>query len=589
MKRFDDLIVWQKAHALVLKIYAIILFLLILSLFPVSCFLFPSVLGQSPSPEVQFINSAPEAGLNFRHTDGRSGKRYLIEILGSGAAFLDYDDDGDLDVYLANATSLVEPKPKLDAKSLLYRNNGDGSFTEVSKAAGIEHISYGTGCAAGDYDNDGDIDLYLTNFGPNLLYRNNGDGTFTEVASQANAGNAGDVSNSTKWSTGCAFGDYDKDGDLDLFVANYCDYTIQSDKPCYHRGVHSYCNPMVYPGSPSSLYKNNGDGSFSDVSESSGIWSVPPNRGLGAVWGDYDNDGDIDLYVANDKGQNYLYQNKGNETFEEVALLAGVGYGETGEAEASMGVAMSDYDNDGFLDLTVSNFQNEPNTLYHNNGNGLFSDVTYIVGIGEITYRYLGWGMAFFDYDNDRYKDIFVANGHIQDNISDFERTMSYDQINLLLKNRGDGKFENVTFSSGTGLLISKVSRGAAFGDYDNDGDMDILVTNLNDSVDLLRNDDGNRNNWIKIKTVCTIGNRSGIGVRIKVVSEGITQMAEVQSGGSYLCQSDLRLHFGLGKAEKVELIEIRWTDGSVETVKDVRANQMVIAVEGKEVKSNEI
>lgn len=529
---------------------------------------------------VTFVEVAEESGVHFKHTDGESGKRLFNEQYGSGGGFFDYDNDGFLDIYLINARpQLSKANPERFPKNVLYHNNGDGTFTDVTHSAGVGDTGYGVGATTGDYDNDGDTDLYLTNFGANVLYRNNGDSTFTDVAQNANVAD-------TKWGTSCAFADLDNDGFLELYVTNYADYSPFTDKPCDRQGISVYCGPRTYPPQVDSLYHNNGDGTFTQQSgtERRGFANVPPAHGLGVAIGDIDNDGDADIYVANDQDFNYLFQNRGDGTFEEIGLFAGVSCSDMGKEEAGMGVAFADYDNDGRLDATVSNFQNETNTLYHNEGDNFFVDATIPAGIAEHTHRYLGWGIGFFDYDNDGYKDIFVANGHTMDNIAEVERGTTAPQQNLLFRNLGDGRFADVTAQMGAGFALRKISRAAAFGDYDNDGDIDILVTNWNQTADLLRNDGGNRNNWIQIQTIGTQSNRSGIGARIKVVAGELTQYAEVQSSGSYLAFSDLRVHFGLKAAETVDLLEIRWPSGKIETTANLRANQRFIAVEGEEI-----
>ena len=524
---------------------------------------------------VTFVEVAEESGVHFKHTDGESGKRLFNEQYGSGGGFFDYDNDGFLDIYLINARpQLSEANPERFPRNVLYHNNGDGTFTDVTHSAGIGDTGYGVGATTGDYDNDGDTDLYLTNFGANVLYRNNGDATFTDVAQKANVAD-------TKWGTSCAFADFDNDGFLELYITNYADYSPLTDKPCDRQGISVYCGPRTYPPQVDSLYHNNGDGTFT---EQSGFSNVPPAHGLGVAIGDIDNDGDADIYVANDQDFNYLFQNRGDGTFKEIGLFAGVSCSDMGKEEAGMGVAFADYDNDGRLDATVSNFQNETNTLYHNEGDNFFVDATIPAGIAEHTHRYLGWGIGFFDYDNDGYKDIFVANGHTMDNIAEVERGTTAPQQNLLFRNLGDGRFADVTAQMGAGFALRKISRAAAFGDYDNDGDIDILVTNWNQTADLLRNEGGNQNNWIQIQTIGTQSNRSGIGARIKVVAGELTQYAEVQSSGSYLAFSDLRVHFGLKAAETVALLEIRWPSGKIETTTNLRANQRFIAVEGKEI-----
>ena len=523
---------------------------------------------------VTFVEVAEISGIHFQHTDGESGKRLFNEQYGSGGGFFDYDNDGYLDIYLINARQQTAEANGELPTNVLYRNNGNGTFTDVTSSAGVGDTGYGVGATTGDYDNDGNIDIYVTNFGTNVLYRNNGDATFTDIAQTANVAD-------TKWGTSCAFAELDNDGFLELYITNYADYSPITDKPCDRQGISVYCGPRSYPPQTDSLYHNNGDGTFT---EQQGFANVPAAHGLGVAIGDIDNDGDADIYVANDQDFNYLFQNRGDGTFEEIGLLAGVSCSDTGKEEAGMGAALADYDNDGRLDATVSNFQNETNTLYHNEGDNFFIDTTIPAGIAEHTHRYLGWGIGFLDYDNDGYKDIFVANGHTMDNIAEVDRATTAPQQNLLFRNLGDGRFADVTEQMGTGLALRKISRAAAFGDYDNDGDIDILVTNWNQTADLLRNEGGNRNNWLQIQAVGTQSNRSAIGARIKVVTGKLTQYAEVQSSGSYLAFSDLRVHFGLKDAETVELIEIRWPSGQVDTAVHLRANQRFIAVEGEEI-----
>ena len=528
---------------------------------------------------VTFVEVAKESGIHFTHTDGGSGKRLFNEQYGSGGGFFDYDNDGYLDIYLINARPQGEQTDAAPPTNVLYHNNGDGSFTDVTHVAGVGDTGYGVGATTGDYDNDGDIDLYVTNFGPNILYRNNADGTFTDVATSAQVADAG-------WGTSCAFADFNNDGFLELYVSNYAKYTIDADKPCHRHDIRVYCGPSSYPPQPDMFYHNNGDGTFTDLTEQSGLLSVRAAHGLGVAIGDSDNDGDADIYVANDQDFNFLFQNRGDGIFEEIGLLSGVSCSDMGEAEAGMGVAFADYDNDGRLDITVSNFQNETNTLYHNEGDNFFIDATIPAGIAEHTHRYLGWGIDFFDYDNDGYKDIFVANGHTMDNIAEVDRSTTTPQQNLLFRNLGDGRFKDVTAQMGEGFALLKTSRAAAFGDYDNDGDIDILVTNWNQTVDLLRNEGGNQNNWIQVKAIGTKSNRSAIGARIKVVAGELTQYAEVKSSGSYLAFSDLRVHFGLKDAENVDLLEIRWTSGIVDTATNLSVNKRFIAVEGEKIVS---
>ena len=533
--------------------------------------------GAPVSAEQIFVDVTESARLAFVHTDGRSGLRLFNEFLGSGGGFFDYDGDGDLDIYLVNGAIQRDSPSNPAQPNTLYRNNGNGTFTDVTQETGVGSTAYGTGATIGDYDNDGDLDLYVTNFGEDQLYRNNGDGTFLDITTYAGVGNP-------NWGTSCAFADVDNDGHLDLYVANYAVYTPENDIRCEERGIHVYCGPHAYPAVHDTFYKNNGDGTFTDASHLYQPPNLYPQHGLGVTFGDYDTDGDIDLYVANDQDPNFLFQNSGNgDPFLEVALISGVCYNDMGKEEAGMGTDFGDYDNDGRPDLTVSNYQTETNTVYRNHDGTFFTDNTITSGIAEVTHGYLGWGIRFFDYDNDGHQDIFVANGHLMDNITALEKHVRYPQQNLLFRNRGDGTFVNVT-SETDGLALKKVSRGAAIGDYDNDGDLDILVTNCNQRPDLLQNVVGNQNNWIQIQAVGQKSNRSGIGARIKVVTETHVQYREVQSGGSYLSFHDLRVHFGVGKSEQIERLEIRWTSGHIDTETYLPVNRRFIAVEGQKI-----
>ena len=457
-------------------------------------------------------------------------------------------------------------------ENALYRNNGDGTFTDVAVAAGIADKGYGMGCAAGDYNNDGFPDLYVTNFGANVFFHNNGDGTFTDVTTQTGTGD-------TRWGTSCAFVDYDNDSFLDLYVTNYVKYAIESDQVCMDKGVRVYCDPRLYEGELDILYHNNGDGTFTDVTESAGF-SGATGRGLAIAWGDYDDDGDMDVYIANDADQNFLYRNNGDGTFTDVSLTAGVGFSEDGDAENGMGADFGDYDNDGYLDLVVTNFQDQTNTLYHNEGGGLFSDVSYASKIGTISLPYLAWGVSFCDYDNDGYQDLFIANGHLHENVQAFNPTGFYEQPNLLFCNNRDGTFDEVGTDSGSGMGLEKVSRGFAHSDYDNDGDLDLLVTNLKGAPDLLENR-GGQNTWLTLKLIGTHSNRDAIGARVKVTTGNLTQIREVRSGSSYLSQNDMRLHFGLGKYRQIDRIEIRWPSGLGEHLEGVKPNQNLTLVEG--------
>ena len=522
---------------------------------------------------VQFVDVTQAAGITFRHNDGSSGEKYYLEPTGAGAAFFDYDNDGDLDIYFVNGANLPGATSEKPPRNTLYRNNLDGTFTDVTDIVGVGDTNYGLGCCVGDYDNDDNQDLYITNFEANVLYHNNGDGTFSDVTQKAGVGDE-------RWGSCCAFADYDNDGDLDLFVSNYVVFNLEENPICSSRGIRVYCGPETYDSVPDILYRNNGDGSFTDVTESAGLYNA--GKGFGVVWGDYDNDGDLDLFVANDTTPNFLYCNNSDGTFAEMAMMAGVALSESGMAFNGMGANFGDYDNDGYLDIIVTNFQDQTTSLYRNTHDGFFFDVTFTSGIGEQTLPYLEWGVDLFDFDNDGDLDIFTANGHVDDNIEQFDPIGTYNQQNQLFRNNGNGTFSDSSNMAGPGLLIKTVSRGAAFGDYDNDGDIDILVTNVNQPPILLRNDGGNKNNWLMIKTVGVKSNRDGIGARITISAGGKMQIREIKSGSSFLCQSDMRAFFGLGKSDMIDLVEIRWPSGIVEKIEKVKINQIITIVEGQ-------
>ncbi|MCH8956636.1 CRTAC1 family protein [candidate division KSB1 bacterium] len=495
--------------------------------------------------------------------------------MGSGCAFFDYDNDGDLDIYLVNGAPLPGYSAKETPTNMLYQNQGDGRFTDVTKQAGVGDTGYGIGCAVADYNNDGFVDIFLTNFGTNVLYRNNGDGTFSDVTLAARV-------DDDNWSASAAFLDYDNDGDLDLYVVNYVNFTIKNHIKCGQgsRGIRAYCHPNAYDGVADILYRNNGDGTFSDVTMKAGIYN-PSGKGLGVVCGDIDNDGDQDIYVANDKTPNFLFRNNGDGTFSEMGLQSGVGYNEDGVSEAGMGVDLGDYDGDGYLDIFVTNFSNETNTLYQNQRSGFFRDMTYVSGLGISSLLSLGFGTNFFDFDLDGDLDIYVTNGHVLDNVELFKDNITYAQPDQLFGNNGQGFFTDVSEKLGRDFQIAKVGRGAAFGDYDNDGDIDVLISNNNQTANLFRNDSGNHNNWLKIKTVGTKSNRDGIGARVKVVSGSLVQIEEVRSAGSYLSANDLRLTFGLEKLNKIDSVEIRWPSGLTESYRDLPVNHLLILKEG--------
>jgi enediyne biosynthesis protein E4 len=521
---------------------------------------------------VTFLDVATASGITFTHTNGASPAKHIVETMGSGGLLFDYDGDGWLDVFLVDGGSVVDAAVAARARSRLFRNRGDGTFEDVTAASKIEHRAYGMGACAADFDNDGREDLYLTNFGPNALYRNNGDGTFTDVTKSAGVGGSA-------LSTSCAFADIDNDGLLDLFVTNYVDPEGNS-KVCGDSRVRAYCRPDVYKGAPNVLYRNNGDGTFTDVTRASGVYRTD-GKGLGVVFGDYDDDGRIDFFVANDLVPNFLYHNEGRGTFREMALSAGVAVASDGRARAGMGTDFADFDGDGRLDLFVTNFEMETHNLYRNLGNGLFADATLASGIGAATLRFLGFGAVFLDYDNDGSLDLAVANGHVLDNTSHFQSASRYAQRKLLLRNDGRGRFADVASGAGPGFALERVSRTLVSGDVDNDGDLDLLATNNGQAPELLRNDGGNRGNAVLITLVGRESNRDGIGARIRATVAGRSQIREIKAGSSYLGQNDRRAHFGLGAAREIDRLEVRWPSGHRDVLEHVAANGILTITEG--------
>ena len=531
----------------------------------------------SADTNIQFVDVTQEAGIHWKHVDGRSGQKYFMETLGSGAASFDYDADGDPDLYFVNGAPLPGYVSQEIPTNRLYRNNGDGTFTDVTEKAGVGDTGYGHGCAVGDYNNDGQLDLYVTNYGTNRLYRNNGDGTFTEVSESAGV-------TEPRWSTSCAFADYDQDGNLDLYVVNYIVFDIDVNPWCglKEKGLRAYCEPDNFIAQSDTLYRNNGDGTFTDVTKTAGIYNTT-GKGLGVVWGDYDNDGAADIYVANDSTENFFYRNNGNGTFEEIGFMVGVALSEDGVAENGMGTAFGDWNNDGWLDLTVTNYAEQTNTLYHNDADGFFTDATTTTKTAQITYPYLGWATAFIDYDNDGYQDLFVVNGHLHENLAELGQEGTYGQRNLLFRNNANGTFTEVSETLGPAMKLEDVSRGATFADYDLDGDIDIVVTNSNTPPRLLRNDGGNRKNWLQIRLTATKGSTDAIGARVKVTTGKLTQTREVQSGDGYLSQRDLTLHFGIGDYKQVDSIEVQWQNGTKQLIKSVSANQVLSLEENRD------
>ncbi len=523
-----------------------------------------------------FTDVTEDAGIDFLHANGASGRKYVIETVGPGVGFLDVDGDGNLDIYLINGAEVPGTVLAEKPTNVIYLNEDGVRFRDVTAATGAGDTGYGLGCAAADIDNDGDEDLYVTNFGPNVLYRNDGDwpgGRFTDIT--ATAGVAAGL-----FSSSSAFADVDGDGSVDLFVANYNDFSYENHVICRAAGsdLQLYCGPEAYVGVRDILYHNSGDGSFEDVTESAGLINAT-GKELGVVFGDVDGDGDPDLYLANDKMLNFLYLNDGSGRFEEVGYFAGVALNEDGEFEAGMGVDMGDVDNDGRPDLFVTNFQWETNTLYRNMGDGTFVDDTFSSGLGLGSIPYLSWGTRFVDFDNDGDRDIFIANGHLESDVALIQST-TFPQRNQLFLNDGTGSFREHKDVAGSALAIKKVSRGAAFGDYDNDGDMDILVGNCGGTTTLMRNDGGNENNWLRLRLEGTVSNRAAIGTRVELVSGDLVQVDEVRSGASYLSQSDLRLFFGLGSRDRVDRLTVMWPGGASDVHEGLSVNREIILTE---------
>jgi len=538
--------------------------------------------GASAVARVTFTDATLPAGLgSVVHVHGGTGRKYYIETVPPGACWLDYDRDGWQDIYFVQSGPLPgTPRPAGSPHSRLFRNMGNGTFVDMTEKAGVANASgYGNGCTVGDYDNDGDEDLYVTNFGPSILYRNNGDGTFTDVTESAGVKNG-------LYATGAAWADYDNDGRLDLFVANYVDFTMDDQKFCgsVRANRRSYCHPDAYGGLPDVLYHNEGNGRFKEVARASGIWD-PDGKGLGVVWLDYDLDGDQDLYVANDATPNMLYRNNGNGRFTDVTALAGVCCSEDGKPQSGMGVDAGDLDGDGWQDLFVTNLSNETNEFYRNlGGKGPFSVDTYPAGLGEVSLLMTGWGTDMFDYDNDGDLDIVVTNGHPMDDIELDSDIITYAERPFLFENDGRGRFAEVGRERGAYFGALDVGRGLATADYDNDGDVDLVVATSNRRVTLLRNDGGNAvGHWITLRLEGVRCNRDAIGARVTVRASGRTQVREVRSASSYLSQNDMRLHIGLGEATQIDSIEVRWPAKvkKVEKIGPVAADQFLVIREG--------
>ncbi len=534
---------------------------------------------------VQFRDVAAETGLRFVHVNGAAGRYHLPEIMGAGGALLDYDNDGDLDVLVLQGRPLEGRTRAASTRPRLFRNDlssppGAAStlhFTDVTDGAGFAPGDYGMGVAVGDYDNDGDPDVYITNYGPNRLYRNNGNGTFVDVTTAA-----GEGLDDPRWSTSAAFSDYDGDGDLDLFVANYVDYTIAGSKRCSDpTGVRDYCGPLQFRPVPDRLFRNNGDGTFTDVSDPSGITKAY-GSGLGVVGADLTGDGRSDFYVANDGRANQLWINKGDGTFQDGALLAGVAFNMDGQPEGSMGLAIGDPDNDGDLDIFITNITGETHAFYANDGRGRFQDRRLVTGVGPSTLRSTGFGTDWFDYDNDGWLDLFVANGAVTIIEALRGDPFPFRQKNQVLQNIDGGRFHDVTADAGPALQLVEVSRAAVFGDVDNDGDVDVFVTNNGGPVRLLLNESGPHNHWLGVRLEGVQDNRQGLGARVGVVkSNGVTLWRRAHTDGSYLSSNDPRVHVGLGSDGEVVRVIVEWPRGAREAWTNVAADHFVTLKQG--------
>ncbi|MDE0104130.1 MAG: CRTAC1 family protein [Bryobacterales bacterium] len=558
-----------------------------------------SRLRASAAEPVRFTDVSQKAGLAaaLNVSGSPTEKRYLLEEMGCGVAFFDYDNDGWLDIFLVNGTSFDGFPAGGGPSSYLFHNNRDGTFTDVTSDSGLHRTGWGQGCCVGDYDNDGFDDLVVTYWGRNVLYRNNGDGTFRDVSEEA--GVAGDA---PRWGAACCFLDYDRDGLLDLFVANYVNFDPAVSPPpggaesCWYNDLAVACGPQGFGGGTNLLYRNLGDGTFEDVSESSGIavprgpaeaafaktgWRPVGSYGMGAAVADFDNDGWPDIYVACDTAPSLLYRNNHDGTFTEVGVQAGCAFNEDGVAMAGMGVGIADFDGDGWLDIVRTNFSDQVTTVYQNNGDGTFYDASLHAGLGVNT-RFLGFGAGFFDFDNDGWPDILLANGHVYPAIEGEDLHVTYKQRKILYRNLGNGRFRDISETAGPGITQPAVSRGCAFGDFDNDGLVDVVVNNLDGPPSLLRNECRGGNHWLMVKCVGSVSNRSAIGARVTVTAGSRVQVGEVMSGSSYYSQNDLRLHFGLGSAATADRVDVRWPSGGREGLQSVAADRVITILEGR-------
>ena len=545
-------------------------------LFPLS----PRLRGQT-LPLAQVTDITDSTGMKFDHLSSPEQK-YIVESMSGGVALIDYDRDGWPDIYFTNAQSVEMALAGKKARSALYHNNHDGTFTDVTDKAGVGYPCWAMGAVVGDYNNDGWPDLLVTCFGGVVLYRNNGDGTFTDVTKRAG------LSNDSQWATGAAFGDYDRDGWTDLFVSHYVDLNLNDlpafgSKPtCKYRGIDVQCGPRGLQGSPSNLYHNNGDGTFTDVTKKTGIGDSPKSFGMTAVWSDFDGNGHLDLFLANDAGRNYLYRNDGSGRFTDIAFSSEVAVNQDGVEQANMGVALGDYQHTGRLSIAVTHFSDEYTTLFRNDGKMNFTDASYTSGIAPSTAPYVGWGDAFFDFDNDGWLDLFLVNGHVYPQVDTIVAGARYREPPLLFLNQRNGTFKDISKIAGAALLVPRVSRGVATGDLFNDGRIDIVIENLEGKPTILRPQGGPPNHWVEFELVGSKGNRLALNARVTATAGDLVQTSEVRSGGSYLSQNDLRIHFGLGSSTRVDKVEILWPMGNAEVLSDLASDHLYVVKEGK-------
>ncbi len=531
-------------------------------------------------PGFQLIDVTAVSKIRFEHVASPE-KKYLIESMSGGVLLLDYDQDGWLDIYFTNAPTVEGALRSEKARSALYRNNHDGTFTDVTEQAGVGYPCWAMGGAVADYNNDGWPDILVTCEEGMVLYRNNGNGTFTDVSKQSHL-------TDPRWSTGAAFADYDGDGFVDLMVSRYVEFDLKNlpkfgaGATCHYRGIPVQCGPRGMKGLGDSLYHNNGDGTFTDVSKSAGVSDASGYYGLGVLWADFDDDGRPDLFIADDSTPNYLYRNDGNGHFTDVSFISGAAVNSDGGEMAGMGVAACDFNHSGRPSIYVTNFEDQSNTLYRNDGAMTFTDVSYASGSGSVTVPYLGWGTGCIDLDNDGWPDLFVVNGHVYPQVDTLNAGAKYRERKLVLLNQHGGTFHDVSLLVGSAVTRPEPSRGAAFGDLDNDGRIDIVVENIDGRPMVLRNESSNGNHWITLQLAGTRSNRAAIGAKIKLIAGGMTQTEEIHSGGSYLSQNDLRVHFGLGTANKIDSVEIRWPSGATESFKNLDADKFYNVLEGK-------